>query len=71
MPGLIREGGTGMLVFTRSIGETFYIGDDVSVTILGLKGNRVRVGVSAPEAVPVHREEIYEHFKKEKDRSEG
>ena len=60
-----------MLVFTRSIGETFYIGDDVSVTILGLKGNRVRVGVSAPKAVPVYREEIYEHFRKEKDRREG
>lgn len=60
-----------MLVFTRAVGETFYIGDVVSVTVLGIKGNKVRIGVNAPRAVPVHREEIHERIKKERDRPEG
>lgn len=48
-----------MLILTRRIGETLKVGDNVDVTILGIKGNQVRVGVKAPDDVSVHREEIY------------
>ena len=51
-----------MLILTRKIGETLMIGDDVSVTVLGVKGNQVRIGVSAPKDVGVHRKEIYERI---------
>lgn len=54
-----------MLILTRRVGETVMIGDDVAVTVLGVKGNQVRVGVNAPKTVAVHREEIYERIKKE------
>jgi len=54
-----------MLILTRRVGESLMIGDDVSVTILGVKGNQVRVGVNAPRDVAVHREEIYERIKRE------
>lgn len=56
-----------MLILTRRVGETVMIGDDVTVTVLGVKGNQVRVGVSAPKDIAVHREEIYERIKSEKD----
>ena len=56
-----------MLILTRRIGETLMIGDDVIVTVLGVKGNQVRIGVSAPKDVAVHREEIYERIRKEKE----
>lgn len=56
-----------MLILTRRVGETLMIGDDVTVTVLGVKGNQVRIGVSAPKDVPVHREEIYERIRKEKE----
>lgn len=54
-----------MLILTRRIGESVMIGDEVVVTILGVKGNQVRVGVNAPKEVSVHREEIYERIQRE------
>ena len=58
-----------MLILTRRVGETLMIGDDVTVTVLGVKGNQVRIGVNAPKDVSVHREEIYERIKKEQSDS--
>ncbi len=55
-----------MLILTRRIGETLMVGDDVSITVLGVKGNQVRVGVNAPKDIAVHREEIYERIQREK-----
>jgi carbon storage regulator len=54
-----------MLILTRRVGETVMIGSDVTVTVLGVKGNQVRIGVNAPRDVAVHREEIYERIKRE------
>lgn len=54
-----------MLILTRRVGETVMIGDYVTVTVLGVKGNQVRVGINAPKDVAVHREEIYERIKRE------
>jgi carbon storage regulator len=56
-----------MLILTRRVGETVMIGNDVTVTILGVKGNQVRVGINAPKTVAVHREEIYERIKREQE----
>ena len=56
-----------MLILTRRIVETLMVGDDVTVTVLGVKGNQVRIGVNAPKDVAVHREEIYQRIQKEKD----
>jgi len=55
-----------MLILTRRVGETVVIGDDVTVTVLGVKGNQVRLGVNAPREVAVHREEIFERIKRER-----
>ncbi len=55
-----------MLILTRRVGETLMIGEEVSVTVLGIKGNQVRIGVNAPKDVSVHREEIYQRIQREK-----
>ena len=56
-----------MLILTRRVGETLMIGDEVTVTVLGVKGNQIRIGVNAPREVAVHREEIYDRIKAEGD----
>lgn len=59
-----------MLILTRRVGETLMVGDEVTVTVLGVKGNQVRIGVNAPKDVAVHREEIYDRIKKESESGE-
>jgi carbon storage regulator len=60
-----------MLILTRRVGETVMIGNEVTVTVLGVKGNQVRIGVNAPKDVAVHREEIYERIKREEEQDSG
>lgn len=60
-----------MLILTRRVGETLVIGDDVTVTVLSVRGNQVRIGVNAPKNVTVHREEIYQRIQQEKEIPHG
>lgn len=60
-----------MLILTRRINESVNIGDDVTVTVLGIKGNHVRIGIGAPKHVSVHREEIYERVRREREGGAG
>jgi carbon storage regulator len=66
MDWIVNSGETGMLILTRRVGESLMIGDDVTVTVLGVKGNQVRLGVDAPRDIAVHREEIFERIRAEK-----
>ena len=60
-----------MLILTRRVGETLMVGDDVTVTVLGVKGNQVRIGINAPKDVSVHREELYQRIRRDDDSGEG
>ena len=60
-----------MLILTRRVGESLMIGDEVNVTVLGIKGNQVRIGVNAPKEVAVHREEIYQRIQEENESAGG
>jgi carbon storage regulator len=60
-----------MLILTRRVGESVVIGEDVTVTVLGVKGNQVRIGINAPKTVSVHREEIFERIKNGRGGTDG
>ena len=66
----IQKVGGLMLILTRRVGESLKVGDEITITVLGVKGSQVRIGVNAPKDVSVHREEIYERIKKEQGDAE-
>jgi carbon storage regulator len=59
-----------MLILTRRVGETLMIGNDIAITVLGVKNNQVRLGIEAPKDVPVHREEVYARVQEEKSKKD-
>ena len=59
-----------MLILTRKVNETLMVGDDVSVTVLGIKGGQIRIGINAPRDIPVHRQEVYEKILQERNAAE-
>ena len=60
-----------MLILTRKVGESLLIGDDVSITILNVRGNQVKIGVKVPKEISVHREEIYQRIKQAEDKEQS
>ncbi len=60
-----------MLILTRKVGESLLIGDDISLTILNVRGNQVKIGVKAPKDISVHREEIYQRIKQAEDKQQS
>ena len=60
-----------MLILTRKVGESLLIGDDVSITILNVRGNQVKIGMKAPKGISVHREEIYQRIKQAEDKEQS
>jgi carbon storage regulator len=60
-----------MLILTRKVNESLLVGDDVKLTVLGIKGGQIRIGISAPRDVAVHRQEIYERIQQEKKEAQG
>lgn len=61
----------GALILTRKPGETIFLGDDTTITVLGVKGNQVRIAIDAPRNIAVHREEIYHRIKKEEQNDDA
>jgi len=60
-----------MLILTRKVNESLKVGDDVTVTVLGIKGAQIRIGISAPLDVAVHRQEVFERIQQEQDEAEN
>lgn len=59
-----------MLILTRRVGETVMIGDEIAVTVVGINGNQIRLGITAPKEIPVHREEVYERLHEQNTRQQ-